>query len=90
MTTTLWDRDTILQAVQTWPPDEQLALAQAIARQATTQLASSSSRGRPTLPQQPSWREMAGLAAVPGHAPPSDEDVAQWLDEHRREKYGAS
>ncbi len=89
------DRETILHTVQGWPPDEQLALAEAIARQATQAItrhaeASEPERPAPAIPQRPSWREMAGLAAVPGQEPPTDEQVAQWLDEHRMEKYGAS
>jgi hypothetical protein len=89
------DRETILHTVQAWPPDEQLALAQEIARQATqaiSQIAAQSETEQPTpiIPQRPSWREMADLAAVPGQEPPTDEQLAQWLDEHRMEKYGAS
>ena len=87
------DPDTILRTIRAWPPDEQLALAEAIARQATqarTQNAPSAPTEQPTLPQRPSWREMAGLAAVPGQEPPSDEQVQQWLDEHRMEKYGTA
>lgn len=95
MTSPTLDRDTILHTVQAWPPDEQLALAQEIARQATQAIAQVAAqpepeRPTPTIPQRPNWREMAGLAAVPGPESPTDEQVAQWLDEHRMEKYGAS
>jgi hypothetical protein len=38
-------------------------------------------------PQRPSWKQMAGLASN-GQTPPSDDEVAQWLAEHRVEKYG--
>jgi hypothetical protein len=84
VTAPLLDRETILRTIQTWSPAEQLALAQEIVRRATTTPLQAATA------QRPSWREMAGLAAVPGQEPPSDEQVAQWLDEHRTEKYGAS
>lgn len=95
MASSTLDRETILHTVQAWPPDEQLALAQEIARQATqaiSQIAAQpeTEQRTPPAPQRPGWREMAGLAAVPGKEPPTDEEVAQWLDEHRMEKYGAS
>ncbi len=77
MATPALDRDTILEAIQGWPLADQMA--QAILQQASAQLTQT--------PQRPSWREMAGLAAN-GQEPPSDEQVAQWLDEHRMEKYG--
>jgi hypothetical protein len=73
------EREAILKAIATWPPEDQMALAQTILQHATT--------SSTMAPQQPSWREMAGLAAQ-GHSAPSDEDVARWLDEHRSEKYG--
>lgn len=84
MTTPTLDREAVLQTVQSWPLADQLALAQAILQRATARLAEAPTP--PAAPQRPSWREMAGLAAVPGQTPPSDEQVAQWLDEHRMEK----
>lgn len=80
------DRETVLRTIQTWPLTEQMALVQTILHRATARLAEAPASAQ--LPQRPSWREMAGLAAVPGQEPPSDEQVAQWLDEHRMEKYG--
>jgi len=73
------DRRTILEAITGWSVVGQMALAQAILQRAAARLAQT--------PPRPSWREMAGLAAN-GQPPPSDEQVAQWLDEHRMEKYG--
>ena len=73
------DRETIRQAVQKWPLADQMTLAQEILQRATAQIAHT--------PQRPSWREMAGMAAN-DQEPPTDEQVAQWLDEHRMEKYG--
>jgi hypothetical protein len=83
MAAPLIDRDTILQVRRSWPLHDQMALAQAILQTVSEQL----SEDRPT-PQRQSWREMAGLAAVSGKEPPSDEQVAQWLDERRMNKYG--
>lgn len=60
-----------------------MALALAILQAVSERLADDQPR-----PQLPSWREMAGLAAVPGKEPPSDEQVAQWLDERPMNKYG--
>lgn len=86
MATPTLDRETVLRTIQTWPLTEQMALVQTILQRATARLAEAP---RPTQPpQRPSWREMAGLAAVPGQEPPSDEQIAQWLDEHKMEKYG--
>ena len=72
------DREAIRQAIQRWPHTDQLTLAQEILQRATTQIA--------RTPQQPSWREMAGMASN-GQQPPTDEQVAEWLDEHRMAKY---
>jgi hypothetical protein len=81
MTMAELDRDTILQAIASWPVEERVALARAILERA----ASNETTNRP---QRPSWRELAGIAAVPGQEPPTDEEVERWLDEHRMEKYG--
>ena len=79
MATPSLDRETILRAIDELPADEQLSLAQAILQRLSSHASS--------LPQQPSWRQMVGLASN-GQPAPSDEQVAQWLDEHRTEKYG--
>lgn len=76
------NRETVLKAIETWPLEDQVALAQAILRRSTMQVAHNAE-----MPQRPSWRQMAGLASN-GQAPPSDEEVARWLDAHRTEKYG--
>jgi len=73
------DREAIRQAIQKLPLTEQMVLAQEILHRATMQIAHA--------PQRPSWREMAGMASN-DQEPPTDEQVAQWLDEHRMEKYG--
>lgn len=84
MTASVRDRATILQTIRAWPRDEQLALAEEILRQADQAIGDGPVRREP---QRPSWKELAGLAAN-GQEPPSDEQVEQWLDERRMEKYG--
>jgi hypothetical protein len=79
MATPTLNRDTILKAVHSWPLSEQMALAQAILQRAAEELA--------TEPQRPSWRDMVGLASN-GQEPPTDEQIAEWLDERRTHKYG--
>ena len=73
------DRDAILDAIAAWPREDQVALAETILRRAAAI--------EPAVPRRPSWRHMAGLATN-GQQPPSDEEVAQRLDEHRSAKYG--
>ena len=78
MTTPTSDRDTIARVIGTWPIEDQVTLARQILQRATAEDA--------MLPRL-GWREMAGIASS-GGIPPSDEQVARWLDEHRQEKYG--
>ncbi len=80
MATPTLDRETILRAVRSWPTDEQIALAEEI-----LELAQEPTVEEPLEP--PDSRSLAGLIAN-GQTPPTDEEVAQWLDEHRMEKYG--
>lgn len=74
------DRDTILRAIRAWPEDEQLAFAREILQQLRGHVVE-----EPLAP--PDSRGLAGLIAN-GQTPPTDEEVAQWLDEHKMEKYG--
>ena len=77
---TVPDREMILRAVRAWPLDEQRALAGEILRHA----------GVPPVEEPlapPNSSGLAGLLAT-GQAPPTDEDVARWRDERRRERYG--
>ena len=83
MATTPLDRDTILRAVESWLLDEQVTLARTILARASAQ------RGN-TLDQtggQSTWDALYGIASN-GQTPPSDKQVAEWLDERRMEKYG--
>lgn len=62
------DRETILQAIRSWPHDEQLALAREIARLA----------GASTLAP---FEDARGLLATPGQPAPTDKDIEQWRAE---------
>ena len=70
----------VLQAVQTWPAARRLALAEAILHSLRQELSQGPPRGVPV-------EQVRGIAAGRG-APPDDETVRRWLDEHRAEKYG--
>jgi hypothetical protein len=74
------DREAILKVIDAWPLENQVALAQMILRRSAAHSASGAK-----TPQRPSWKQVAGLASN-GQTPPSDDEVAQWLDEHRAEK----
>lgn len=74
------DKQTILAAVQSWPEDEQIAFAEEILALVQGPIVE-----EPL--ESPDSRSLVGLLAN-GQTPPTDEEVAQWLDEHRMEKYG--
>lgn len=80
MTSPVLDRETVMRAVQAWPLEDQLALAQEILHRAEDPFIQ-----EPVV--APDSQGLAGLIAN-GSPPPTDEEVAQWLDEHRMEKYG--
>lgn len=77
------EHDAILHVIESWPVEDQVMLARTILRQAVKNepAETTKSAGRST------WDALYGIAA---HAqqPPSDEQVDQWLDEHKTEKYG--
>jgi hypothetical protein len=74
------DRATILQAIQELPQDEQEALLSELLDRL------------PLEKEPPIAPNSSRLAGIFSHSqiPPTDEEVAQWLDEHRQEKYGQS
>jgi hypothetical protein len=76
------DRDTILKAVRQWSADEQVALAKEILRHADAHHTEET--------QQPLFVPSGALRGIlaTDRPAPSDEEVTQWLDEHRMEKYG--
>ena len=71
--------DSIVNQVQGWPPEDRVALAYQILRDLRRQPLSPAPRG--TL------NEARGSLGT-DRPPPTDEDVRQWLDEHRMGKYG--
>ncbi len=68
------DRVTILQAIRSWPHDEQLALAREIARLAG---------GALSAPAHAAFEDARGLLAAPDQPAPTDEEIEQWrADRH--------
>jgi hypothetical protein len=74
------DRATILQAIQELPQDEQEALLSELLARLPLEK---------DPPVAPNSSRLAGIFSH-GKTPPTDEEVVQWLDEHRQEKYGQS
>lgn len=82
------DHETILRAIEAWPVEEQERLARMILAHALGERAQTGpSGGTSVAPPRSTWDALYGIAAGE-HEPPSDEEVAQWLDEHKMEKYG--
>lgn len=80
------DRDTILQAVERWAPDERVALARDILSTLVGQVRGARSEP-PAEPRRYTLKDIRGIAAT-DRPPPTDEEVKQWLDEYRMNKYG--
>lgn len=76
------DREAILRAIENWPVEDQVRLAREILDHAQPESDSSSA------PRESTWDALYG-AASNGQEPPTDEVVAQWLDERRERKYGS-
>jgi hypothetical protein len=83
MAATPIDRKDIMHAIEAWPIEEQVALARTILERATSGQPANSTGGS----TRSTWDALHGIASS-GREPPSDEQVAQWLDEHKMEKYG--
>ena len=70
--------EVILQTIENWPIDEQVALARTILERAAM--------GQRRTPQEQSarstWDALYGIASN-GQEPPTDEQVAQWLEERQ-------
>lgn len=81
------DHDTVLRAVRQWPRSAQVELAREIMRAVEHEREQQPSSASQSAPQQDSWRQLVGFLATDKPAP-SDEEVEQWLEEHRMEKYG--
>lgn len=80
MAATPLDRAAILKAVEELPPDQQLEVAQQIMRH---YLATQESSHPRTSAHWVGWRELAGIALSPDRQPPTDNEIAEWLDERR-------
>lgn len=87
MATAPLDPEAIPQAGASWPPDMQIAFARMILRRAADQSGAPSHLGESQAPKPATWDALYGLATS-REEPPSDVQVAEWLDEHRMEKYG--
>ncbi len=70
------DRETILQSISGWTPEDQLELAQEITRRVITS-AQAATRNHA------SFEDARGLLAIPGKPAPTDEDI----ERIRMEKY---
>ena len=72
------ERDAILHAIARWPIEDQLVLARTILERAAM--------GQRRTPQEQSarstWDALYGIASN-GQEPPTDEQVAQWLEERQ-------
>jgi hypothetical protein len=83
MATPTPDLSTILRSIDSWSREERLRLARAILDQlAQAHNGSAVSPDTAPRPHSSSFEALYGLAATDG-PPPSDEQVAAWLDEHR-------
>lgn len=70
----------ILNIVRQWPTAQQIALVEDV-------LKTISSRVEPPKQRQRTLDRALGLLVTDKPAP-TDDEVKQWLDEHRMEKYG--
>ena len=75
--------DTILEQVGHLPEDEQRELVRAIVDRIYRAYQATERQSQPFIPSE----RLRGIGSN-GQRPPTDEEVAQWLDEHRMEKYG--
>ena len=75
------ERDAILHAIARWPIEDQLVLARTILERATSGQPHSSQEE----PARSTWDALYGIASN-GQEPPSDEQVAQWLEERQCRK----
>lgn len=85
MTTPPPDLSTILQSIDSWSPEERLRLARTLLDQVAQSRPRHGSLASPEAvptPRSSSFEALYGLAST-GGPPPSDEQVAAWLDERR-------
>ena len=80
MTNIPWDKDTywnIVQTVRLWPPEQRFLLVQDLLQSLASEIKKPAKQRIRTLA-----RARALLAT--DRPAPSDQEVEQWLDEHRR------
>ena len=83
MATPTPDLSTILHSIDSWSREERLRLARAILDQlAQSHNGSETSPDTQPHPRSSSFEALYGLAST-GGPPPTDEQVAAWLDERR-------
>ena len=73
------DYNAVVQAIRQWTADKRFSLVQEVLQTLA-----------PVTPPRQRRRtadEALGLAATADHLAPTDEEVKQWIDEHRMEKY---
>jgi hypothetical protein len=75
----------VLKTVQDWPFSQRIALVQDILRALVPELAILEAVAPRT--RRNTLQEALGLLST-DQSPPSDEEIQEWLDEHRLEKYG--
>lgn len=81
------DREAVLKVIETWPAEDQMMLAQMIWERVVSWRASQAQPFEDPVGTPSTWDALYGIASN-GQTPPTDEEVAQWLGEHRMEKYG--
>jgi hypothetical protein len=94
------DYDTVLQAITAWPPEQRRALIEDVLkslyppenaderrRQALDRLEGLLARSEPEPGEHNTWERAQGLLKTDRPAP-TDEEVKQWLEERRMQKYG--
>ena len=74
------DYEQVLTIVRSWSPSQRFTLVQDVLKMLAPV-------EHPKRISQRTLDQARGLLAT-GHPTPTDEDVAQWIDEHRAERYG--
>jgi hypothetical protein len=82
MNTITSDYQQVLERVQEWPTTSRLTLIQDIIETINREQVSILRGEHDTL------STALGLLVSSDKKPPTDDEVARWLDEHRMEKYG--
>lgn len=76
--------ENILKTIKHWPSSERLSLIRDILDTLTPELENSEVSAAST--KHPTLSDALGFLTT--QTPPSDEEIQEWLDKHRLEKYG--